>query len=146
MTPQLSKIWIFPIKSLDGVEVEEATILPSGALAHDREFAIADLNGKIVNGKRNAQIHRLRSRFDLAQRQVCIRIEGQTATETFDLDRDRTQFEQWLSEFFQFPVQLIQNLETGYPDDLASPGPTLVSLATLEAVQTWFRGSLKRSD
>ena len=72
MTPILSHILIFPIKSLDGIAVQQARVLPGGALEHDREFAIVDTQGNYVNGKRTAKIHQLRSQFDLSQRRVTL--------------------------------------------------------------------------
>ena len=62
-TPYLAKILLYPIKSLDGIEVEQATILSSGALQYDREFAFVDGQNRFVNGKRYPQIHLLRSQF-----------------------------------------------------------------------------------
>ncbi len=37
-----------------------------------------------------------------------------------------------------FSVQLKQNLHTGFPDDTDSPGPTVISTATLIEVASWF--------
>lgn len=144
--PYLAKILIYPIKSLDGVEVTTAQILASGALQGDREFAIvkdrsasiATPSGQIVNGKRYPQIHRIRADYDLSNRIVQLGVEGNPQRSAFHLDCDRKALSEWLSDYFQFPVQLLQNTATGYPDDLDSPGPTLVSTATLEAVTSWF--------
>ncbi|WP_421658428.1 MOSC domain-containing protein [Leptothermofonsia sp. ETS-13] len=138
--PYLAQISIFPIKSLDGVLVQAATVLQSGVLKGDREFAIIDAQGNFVNGKRNANVHRLRSAFDLVARTVSLRVEGTSETETFHLDGDRASLETWLSEYFGFPVQLLQNLELGFPDDTLSPGPTVISTATLQTVTGWFPG------
>lgn len=135
--PHLRQITLYPIKSLDGVSVAQATILASGALQHDREFAIADQQGTLVNGKRTAQIHRIRSDFDLSARTVTLWTDTVTPT-TFELERDRPALAQWFSDYFQFPVQLLHNTEQGFPDDTASPGPTIVSTASLEAVTHWF--------
>ena len=63
--PYVSKLLIYPIKSLDSVSVERVTILKSGALKYDRQFAIFDESDHFVNGKRNARVHALRSQFDL---------------------------------------------------------------------------------
>lgn len=136
----LGRIDLFPIKSLDGVTVESARILPSGALQHDREFAIVDAAGKIVNAKRTAQIQQLRATFDLANQRVRIAAPEQ-ATQAFHLWGDRAAFEQFLSDYFGFAVSLIQNQETGFPDDLESPGPTIISTATLAAVSQWYPGT-----
>ncbi|MCU0567398.1 MAG: MOSC N-terminal beta barrel domain-containing protein [Oculatellaceae cyanobacterium Prado106] len=136
--PYLSKILLYPIKSLDGVEVSAATILPGGALAQDREFAIVDAQGKWVNAKRTDQIHRLRSHYNLPDRTVTLKIDDQEATETFHLDESRSPLESYLSDFFGFPVQLQQNLHMGFPDDVNASGPTLVSVESLQTVATWF--------
>ena len=135
---ELTKITIYPIKALDGLDVAEATILPGGALAGDREFALFDERGKFVNGKRNVQVHRLRSRFNLAERTLQLQQQDTTTSQTFHLDREQAALTAWLSQYFGFPVQLRQNLHTGFPDDTDSPGPTAISLGTYETVATWF--------
>jgi uncharacterized protein YcbX len=135
---QLARISIFPIKSLDGLTVSEAQILPSGALKGDREFAIVDHAGKFVNGKRNPKVHLLRSAFDLGARTVKIWEQGQTDRQIFDLDGDRHAMSDWFSDYFEQPVKLVQNLEMGFPDDTDSPGPTIISTATLTTVASWF--------
>lgn len=136
--PQLSKILLYPIKSLDGVAVDEVKLLCGGALQGDREFAIVDEQERVVNGKRTPKIHRLRSHFDLPQRLIHLQIQGQGTTESFHLDQQRSALETWLSDYFEQPVHLVQNLETGFPDDLNSPGPTIVSVGSLKQVASWY--------
>jgi hypothetical protein len=137
--PKLGKIFIYPIKSLDGVAVNQATILPGGALQHDRELVLVDENGKFVNAKRTAKIHLVRSRFDLQNRTVSLQVMG-TKKQLFQLDEERKAIEHWFSDFFGFQVKLQENLFTGFPDDLKSSGPTIVSTATLTEVASWFPG------
>jgi uncharacterized protein len=138
MIPRLDRIIIHPIKSLDGISVQSIQVMPGGSLAHDREYAIFDADGQVVNAKRTPKIQLLRSRFDLEAGSVTITApEGNP--ETFDLDDDR--LEDWLTGYFGFVVHLEQNCDTGFPDDLKSPGPTIISTATLEAVSQWFPGS-----
>jgi uncharacterized protein len=139
MAACLDRITLFPIKSLDGVDVQSVTILPSGALQGDREFALIDADQKIVNAKRTGSIQRLRSIFDLAARTMTIGVE--TPTTTFHLDADRPRLERWLSDYFGYRVTLMQNTDTGFPDDRASPGPTIVSTASLETVSQWYPGT-----
>lgn len=137
--PNLSKILIYPIKSLDAIEVPETMLLPGGALAHDREFAIFDQQGRFVNGKRTAKVHALRSTYDLPARTVTLRIQdSDRPTATFHLDDDRDDLATWLSEYFGYIVTLQQNLHMGFPDDTDASGPTVVSVATLEQVASWF--------
>jgi hypothetical protein len=135
----LSQILIYPIKSLDGVAVSQAKILPGGALEHDREFCIVDEQGKRVNGKRTAKIHPLRSHFDLENRTVTISVQ-QENPETFHLDQERDQLAAWLSDYFGFNVFLQQNRVTGFPDDAKSPGPTMIGETSLEMIASWFSG------
>ncbi len=49
--PTLARITIFPIKSLDGMELQSAKISEGGCLLHDREFAITDNAGNPIIGK-----------------------------------------------------------------------------------------------
>ncbi len=136
--PHVARICIYPIKSLDGVEVRQARVLQSGALECDRQFAIFDKQGKYVNAKRYAKIHLLRSKFDLENKIVSLQIQGSEIEESFDLESETPRLEAWLSEFFGFTVKLRKNLITGFPDDTVSPGPTIVSTATLKEVASWY--------
>jgi uncharacterized protein len=134
---QLDRISIYPIKSLDGVEVSQAKILAGGALEHDRESAMVDRTGKWVNGKRTAKVHQIRSQFHLKARVVTLSIQNQNPV-TFHLDHGRSGISGWLSNYFGFPVTLEQNTITGFPDDPISPGPTIISAGTIEQVASWF--------
>ena len=133
---QIGRIIIFPIKSLDGFLAESARFTAGGILENDRVFAIYDEAGKVVNGKRTPRIHELRSAFDLQVREVRLWPNGQTPQQ-FQLD-DRAPLEKWLSEFLGFAVVLRHETEKGFPDDREAFGPTIVSEASLRAVQEWF--------
>jgi uncharacterized protein YcbX len=134
----LAKICIFPIKSLDGVEVDRAVLSKGGALVGDREFAILDKKGKFVNGKRTDRIHKLRTSFDLGARIVKISIEGKNEYSQFHLDEERELLAAWLSDYFGYAVTIAQNLAIGFPDDTNAPGPTIVSIETLKTIVDWF--------
>jgi len=138
IVPQIAKVFIYPIKSLDGVEVESALVLASGALKGDREFALVDEAGHFVNGKRHQRIHALRTQFDLATGEVSLSVQGESRANRFHVSNQRQDMERWISEYFGFPVQMQQNAEMGFPDDTVSPGPTIVSTATLEAIASWY--------
>ncbi len=138
--PIISGLWIYPIKSLDGVAVNQVTLLPSGAIRGDRAFALFDSSGDLINGKRHPQIHALRSQFNLETGRVSLTVEGTLPLAEFQLPQQKQACEAWLADYFGRPVQLQQNLEMGFPDDTASPGPTIVSMATLAAIAAWFPG------
>ncbi|BAY13721.1 MOSC domain-containing protein [Calothrix sp. NIES-2098] len=138
--PYLAKILLYPIKSFDGVEVESAKVLPSGSLAYDREFALVDERGNIVNGKRHAKIHLLRAKFALLDRTISLQIPDSESPQVFHLDREQQLLEATLSDFFGFAVTLQQNSLMGFPDDRNCSGPTVISTATLTEVTSWFPG------
>jgi uncharacterized protein YcbX len=97
---RLSKIQIFPIKSLDPIALSKVEITAGGALKGDREFAMFDQKGNYINAKRNPKIHLIRASYDLSDRIVNLQIQDQNQVFTFHLDRDRTALTNWFSEFF----------------------------------------------
>src|SRR5262249_37241441 len=133
---RLARIVIYPVKSLDGLAVDQARVLPSGALEHDRRWALVDTQAKWVNGKRTPRIHLLRSTIDPVARKIALTAGGKTGA--FDIDAERGPLEQWLSDFFGLAVRIEENASNGFPDDTTAPGPTVISTATLADVAGWF--------
>ncbi len=139
----LSKILIFPIKSLDAIALNEVEITSGGALKGDREFAIFDQNGKYINAKRYPKIHLLRASYELGDRLIHIHIQNSHQNSqdifTFHLDRDRTSLANWLSKFFGQSIEIRQNVSNGFPDDPEAWGATVIAAATLSTVQSWYK-------
>ncbi|MFM7600667.1 MAG: MOSC domain-containing protein [Pseudanabaena sp.] len=135
---KLSKILIYPIKSLDPIALDEVEISEGGALKGDREFAIFDKSGKYINAKRYRKIHLIRARYELSDRLVHLCIQEQQEVFTFHLDRDRTALTDLLSEFFDQSVEIRQNTINGFPDDPEAWGATVISKSTLTTVQSWY--------
>lgn len=155
--PYLAHLQIFPIKALDRETPETSVVGPTGALAHDRRWAIVDApadephdpdrassRGDYVNGKATDAVHRLRSTFHPEEPAVTFRVEGNRRR--FGLDRegdgDRTAANEWLSSYFDRPVSLRHAAEPGMPDRRYLGGPTVISTATLREVASWFDISL----
>ena len=138
---KLSKILIFPIKSLDPIALNEVEISAGGALKGDRELAIFDKGGKFINAKRYPKIHLIRANYELGDRLVHLQIQEQQEVFTFHLDRDRDLFTDWLSTFFEQPVEIRQNTVNGFPDDPEAWGATVISESTLRTVQSWYASS-----
>ena len=146
----LSRIRVHPIKALDPEEPETVRISEVGGLAGDRSYAIVDGNGRYVNGKLTAKVHRLRSSVDLQRGVVQLHTErddpgpgaGDVEPARFDLDGDREALEAWLSDYFGVDVAV----EAAAGGDLADSrvysdvvaGATVVSTATLREVASWF--------
>jgi uncharacterized protein YcbX len=135
MTATLARITIYPIKSLDGVDVKSVAVLSNGALENDRRFALVDADGRYVNGKRTAAVHRIRATYDLTQ--LTVRFDG---TVEFSLCNEQREIGEWLTEATGITCGFVENISGGFPDDTDAPGPTLLSTATLEEVAGWFPG------
>jgi uncharacterized protein YcbX len=146
MTPssaaRLTRINLYPIKSLDGVSVERATVLASGALAGDRRWALRDARGEWINGKRHPKVHLLRAMFTANLQQVTLKSEPDGRHGTFALcdgaAADRSALESWFANFFGERVLVVEDPRAGFPDDNESPGPTIVSNQTLAEIARWF--------
>ena len=154
--PYLSGITIYPVKSLDGLGLTEATVLPNGALMHDRRWRLVDDEGAVVNAKKNARFHAIRSSFqiegidgsDVLQdgvNKVILSLDegisgdfSSLGQEIFPLVPGRDGPCEWLSEALATNVFLQERFEGGFPDDRDSPGPTLVSYESLNEVASWF--------
>ncbi len=138
--PTVAQIRIHPFKSLDPQGVSQAVLLPSGALEHDRRFALVDERGDYINAKRTPAIQLLRSHFDPASGRLMLRVEGSSDSQEFDVVSQRDALCEWLGHYFDTTVTLLENTDGGFPDDVDSPGPTLISTATLAVVAGWFGG------
>lgn len=133
---KISGLFLHPIKALDAVAVEAATVLASGALAHDRRWALFDARGRFVNGKNRAAIHAIRAQYELTRFEVSL--EGKV----FSLVKQAEELAAYLSDRLEEPIRIAENTDVGFPDDLDSPGPTCVSRASLVEVARWFGFSL----
>jgi uncharacterized protein YcbX len=135
--PTLDRITIYPVKSLDGLDVEVCAVLPSGALEHDRRWQLVDDQGRVVNAKRSDRFHAIRASFDLNRRTVALARSAGPAEE-FPLEPGPAGPCGWLSEALGLAVRLVEQPDGGFPDDRDAPGPTLVSTASLVEVAGWF--------
>lgn len=166
---KLSRIAVHPIKSLDPVDFDRASITEVGGLEGDRAYAMVDAEGAYVNGKRTADVHRLEADVDLAADRVTLRDRadvsargntadrentgalGDTAPQKntgpreYHLDRDRAAVEARLSEHFGVEITLEAGPGGSRTDgvvygDSSRAGPTLISEATLREVASWYDG------
>lgn len=138
--PSISRVAIYPLKSFDPVWVDEAVVLPNGALEHDRRFALVDGAGKYVNSKRTPLIHQLKSEFNVAARTLTVQKRSDGSRGQWQVDSQRGELERWFSEYFSISVHLEENDHGGFPDDDDASGPTLLSTSTLSSVAAWFPG------
>ena len=156
--PYLSGITIYPVKSLDGLRLAEATVLPSGAIMHDRRWRLIDTEGRVVNAKRTARFHSIRAQFegmDDDSNRMSQPPSGHSVTLWMGHDLDETSVDsqstetfplipgsegpcEWLSDALREHVFLEERVEGGFPDDRDASGPTVISTETLSEVARWF--------
>jgi uncharacterized protein YcbX len=143
--PHVTRLRVFPVKSLDGIDVSSTTLGEGGALALDREYAMFDADGDYVNGKATAAVHRLDSTFDPDTHDLTLSVTDPGPDEpadepTFRLrdDDERAALSKWLTDFFGYPVTVERDDRGGYPDDTELHGPTVISTGTVREVADWF--------
>lgn len=135
----LSRIALYPIKSLDPVFLDQADLLPGGALAWDRQFALFDQSDNVINAKKYPAIHKILATYDLSQHTVTLSASRSSAeSNQFHLIDHHTELESWFSEYFDQKVTLKENTKPGFPDDLDASGPTIISTQTYEELSRWF--------
>ncbi|MFB6173891.1 MAG: MOSC domain-containing protein [Halobacteriales archaeon] len=134
----LGGLRVFPVKGLDGIDLDRAAILEGGTLEHDREFALFDAEEEVLNGKRTDRVHDLRTAFDRASGTLVVD-PPDGGVRRFDLDADRERAEAFFGEFFGLDLTMERDTSLGYVDR-REMGPSVVSTATLRTVASWFDG------
>lgn len=137
MTPHLARIRIFPIKSLDPLELEQVEISSGGHLAGDRDFALFDPRGRVLNAKRLGRaILSIRAAFSDGGRVVELRAGSECAE--FDMVQGRSDIEAWFARTLGRAVSLHRDAHGGFPDDEEAAGPTVLGSASIDTVAGWF--------
>src|SRR5690606_5477271 len=130
-------IRIYPIKSLDGVDVDRATFQGLGGLAGDREYRIVDQLGRVMNTKREGEaMTRIRAQYGSKGRVVNLD-NGESEGRSW-LPDGMSELGCWLGARFGETLRVERSTTPGFPDDTDASGPTIVSRATLQEVASWF--------
>ena len=134
----IQKLTAYPIKSFDGVDVEQVTILPTGGIQHDRRFAFTDTTGNYFNGKNYTQVHRFETHFINTWHNIVLIDKHDDQREYFDLKTDQQPMLKWMQQIEPAIVDIEESAACGITDDRDALGPTIISTATLETVASWF--------
>ena len=136
----LERLTVYPVKGFDGVDRAAARIVDGGTLAHDREFALFDGDGDVVNGKRTDQVHDVATDYDPETGRLSVSAPGHGAA-TFDVDdaSGRQRAAAWFGSVFGLDLSLDRDADLGFVDR-RELGPSVVSTATVETVASWFDG------
>ncbi len=137
MKPVISRIRIYPIKSLDPVELQEAEV-GVHSLRYDREFAMLTPDGRFMNGKRSGRVNELKAIYDLSNYRVTFSDRTGGLAHSFHLLNDKSEAEKYLSDFFGEPIMLLQNQEGQLMDIPTASSVTILSEATLQSLHEEF--------
>ena len=138
LKPKVCRITIYPIKSLDGISLQKGMITKGGCLLHDREYAIADLDGNFIIGKTNPLVHSLRSLINFENEEISFRRQGEVKWHQFHLQKERSAIDSYLTSFFKIPSTLLQNKEGRFMDIPDISGITILSTSSLTSISEWF--------
>lgn len=135
---RIDRLRVYPVKSLTGMEMERSNIREGGTLAYDREFALFDEDGDIVNGVRTDRVHALETHFDPETVELTVEPRsGETHRFALESTAGRERAAAWFGDFFDVDITLERNSDSGFVDR-PELGPSVVSTATLETVASWF--------
>ena len=132
--PTISKIRIYPIKSLGHIELKDAEI-STFSLMNDREFAMLDEDGGFVNGKRNWKVNLLKTEYDINQSLVIFSQKKGAEKKQFELRSGNAELDHYLSEFFGTKLKLIENKKGQLMDIPKASSVTIISDASLQSLQ-----------
>ena len=132
--PYISRLRIYPVKSLSPVEVEEATI-GIHSLQNDRLFAMIDESGRFVNGKRTPRVNHLEAKYDLSAGLIFLTDRNTGNRHSFLLEEGNAELDGYLSDFFDLKLRLVKNTRGEFMDIPAASSVTIVSEASLQSLQ-----------
>lgn len=137
MKPVISRIRIYPIKSLDPVELQEAEV-GVHSLRFDREFAMFTRDGRFMNGKKSGRVNELKATYDLPNYGVTFSDRGGGTARSFHLLNEKSETEKYLSDFFGEPISLLHNQQGQLMDIPTASSVTIVSEASLQSLHEEF--------
>ena len=136
--PIVSRITIYPVKSLDGVSLQKAMITKGGCLLHDREYAISDEEGNFIIGKTNPLVYTLRSLVDFVNESISFRKQGETTWNQFHLEKEKSAIQSYLAKYFGVPILFHKNSMGRFMDIPDISGVTVLSTSSLKSVSEWY--------
>jgi uncharacterized protein YcbX len=147
----VERIDAYPVKGLDRCPLDRARILESGTLEHDREYALYDAAGDVINGKRTARVHDVDATYDPAAGTLSVDGRNVAAPDAdaapeadaapdgrrFELPSDADAAAEYFGSVFDADLTVERNDARGFVDR-PDMGPSVISTATLEEIASWF--------
>lgn len=134
---RLEHLRVYPVKSLDGVDLDIVRITQGGVIDYDRQYALFDANDIPITSRRDTRVHDLDTAFDLETHVLTVRVRGIDEEHRFELDNERDAANEWFTDFFDTQVLIRRDVTNGFVDR-ADAGPSVVSTASLREVASWY--------
>ena len=135
--PYLARILVYPIKSLGPASLGRVRVLEGAGLAGDREYALLDARGRVLNTKRlRDALLSIRARYPEGTERIEVRsAAGRLSCGVADsLEELGEYFGRALGE----RVLLGRDSALGYFDDMEATGPTVLGSESIASVAGWF--------
>lgn len=139
-TAQISNIRIYPIKSLDPIELRTAE-LGLHSLLHDRIFALQTDDERYVNSKRTGRVNQLKASYDLENKMIHLSERTKDKVETFELNENNAQLIEYLQDFFELKLTLVKSNTGELLDVPKNSSATIVSQQTYSSLLSEFPNS-----
>ena len=137
MKPYLARIILYPIKSLGPLSLERVQVLEGAGLAGDREYALFDARGRVLNAKRlRSALLSIHVRYSERGRKIELRCGARKLT--CDIAESQDALGDFFSGALGEDVVVSRDSRAGYFDDMDATGPTVVGAASLDSVAGWF--------
>lgn len=134
----LSRIRLYPVKSLDPVEVTEAEV-GIRSLRYDRAYAMLAHDGHFINGKRTGRVNQLLATYDLPKQLIQLTPRTGGEQREFHLVEQHKELEAYLTSFFETPVHLLHRTKGELMDIPGASSVTVVSEASLQSLHHDFQ-------
>ena len=131
---KIKELWIYPIKSLQGLSVHRILVDDKKRILEDRRFILENEAGELVNAKRSQGVHKIPIRYDDSLGNC--EIDG----ESFKLEQGNKALNSKFSDYLDLKVELKDLGPDPKPDRPFWPGPNLVSEQSLKEMSNWFSG------
>lgn len=106
----LSEIWIYPIKSLAGIRLKQARVLPKG-LENDRRWMLIDENGRFITQREHPEMALFK--VDLNDNQIAV-TDNSGSTLSIELNTSKTA-RKLVAQIWDDEVEVVE-VDTGYSE------------------------------
>lgn len=137
MKPHLARILLYPIKSLGSLSLERVQVLEGAGLAGDREYALFDAKGRVLNVKRlGSALLSIHARYGDRGRKI--ELQSGAGKLSCDLADGMEALGEFFSSALGENVVVDRDSRAGFFDDLEATGPTVLGSASVDSVASWF--------